>query len=184
MGHFKKAIFRSANRSIAYSIRELKLMPSSQNSEIIAHKIWFVSPFTILSSFEKRVQKRERSNKSHKERFICLNAAEKSWMNFCNAGKCPSAFPLLISTSQTLLWLCYKSRSAQVSGQKKLASPSPWLLRQIGTRSRERISPRVHSCEQKMLWNKNYWCSGNVSTQILLSIWSSEIHLSLCNLKI
>lgn len=85
MGHLKQAIIRSADRNIAYSIRVLKLMPSSQNSEITAHMIWFVSPFTILSSFEKRVKKREKGNRSHKERFYML---ERSWKKLDELFQC------------------------------------------------------------------------------------------------
>lgn len=51
----------------------LKLMTSSQNSEIIAHRNWFISPFTLVSSFEKRVKKQGEGapgRKSHKETFF------------------------------------------------------------------------------------------------------------------
>lgn len=117
-GHLKQVIFRSAGRSIAYSIRVLKLMPSSWNSEITAHMVWFVSPFTILSSFEKREKKRE-GNKSHKEKFYMLECCWKKLDELFQCWKRSICFPLLISTSQTLLWLCCKSRSAHVPGQKK-----------------------------------------------------------------
>lgn len=148
IGHLKQAIFRSADRSIAYSIRVLQLMPSSQNSEITTHMIWFVSLFTILSSLEKRVKKRARGNKSHKERFYMLECSWKKLDELFQCWKRSICFPTANIYFPNPMWLCCHSWLAHISGQKILASPSPWLLRQIGTRSRERIFQRLHRYKQ------------------------------------
>lgn len=71
----------------------LQLMPSNQSSQITAHTIWFVSPFTILSSFEKRAKKRERGNKSHKERFYMLECSWKKLDELFPCWKRSICFP-------------------------------------------------------------------------------------------